>query len=368
MLELIFQGFLEWAYGLALECWQYFSTALLDIMSMDFAYLKSHAPVVDEIMQILLAVGWALLIGNLVFQALKSMAVGLGFEGEDPKLLFARTFVFAFLLLASPQICEIGLSMTSKIIELLQIPDAVNVTFVDESVFGAIGAAWLLVIIFGIIVMFKVFKLLLEIAERYVILAMLTITAPLAFAMGGSKSTSEIFTGWCRMFGSMCLLMVTNVIFCSCHSSQRFRCSPVDRADPYDCQGRTESRRHCNTHRLKSRYHRRLSGEGTPRHADLYGGSQCGFSNYKGSGQVRRKRRQRRCAQRAVRRPPHGRAQRRSWQHGGVCPAKRSAAKQHKSKHITTVVCCAKRLSTYRRAAITLAGKVRPICCAGQYA
>lgn len=172
MLELIFQGFLEWAYGLALECWQYFSTALLDIMSMDFAYLKSHAPVVDEIMQILLAVGWALLIGNLVFQALKSMAVGLGFEGEDPKLLFARTFVFAFLLLASPQICEIGLSMTSKIIELLQIPDAVNVTFVDESVFGAIGAAWLLVIIFGIIVMFKVFKLLLEIAERYVILAM----------------------------------------------------------------------------------------------------------------------------------------------------------------------------------------------------
>lgn len=115
MLELIFQGFLEWAYGLALECWQYFSTALLDIMSMDFAYLKSHAPVVDEIMQILLAVGWALLIGNLVFQALKSMAVGLGFEGEDPKLLFARTFVFAFLLLASPQICEIGLSMTSKI-------------------------------------------------------------------------------------------------------------------------------------------------------------------------------------------------------------------------------------------------------------
>lgn len=193
MLELIFQGFLEWAYGLILECWQYFSTALLDIMSMDFAYLKSHVPVIDEIMQLLMAVGWALLIGNLVFQALKSMAAGLGFEGEDPKLLFTRTFVFAFLLLASPQICEIGLGMTSKIIDLLRIPDAVNVTLVDESVFGSIGAAWLLVILFGIIVMFKVFKLLLEIAERYVILAMLTITAPLAFAMGGSKAPRRFF-------------------------------------------------------------------------------------------------------------------------------------------------------------------------------
>lgn len=213
MLELIFQGFMEWAYGLTLECWQYFSSALLDIMSMDFTYLKTHVPVIDDIMQVLMAVGWALLIGNLVFQALKSMASGLGFEGEDPKLLFARTFVFAFLLLASPQICDIGLSITSRIIDLLQIPDAVNVQLVDESVFGSLTAAWLLVIIFGVIIMFKVFKLLLEIAERYVILAMLTITAPLAFSMGGSKSTSEIFTGWCRMFGSMCLLMVTNVIF-----------------------------------------------------------------------------------------------------------------------------------------------------------
>lgn len=213
MLELIFQGFLEWAYGLVLECWEYFSTALLDIMSMDFAYLKSHVPVMDDIMQVLMAVGWALLIGNLVFQALKSMASGLGFEGEDPKLLFTRTFVFSFLLLASPQICGIGLSLTAKIIDLLQIPTAVHVTLVDESVFGHLAASWLLVILFGVIVMFKVFQLLLEIAERYVILAVLTMTAPLAFAMGGSKSTSDIFSGWCRMFGSMCVLMTTHVIF-----------------------------------------------------------------------------------------------------------------------------------------------------------
>ncbi len=102
MLELIFQGFMEWAYGLTLECWQYFSSALLDIMSMDFAYLKTHVPVIDDIMQVLMAVGWALLIGNLVFQALKSMASGLGFEGEDPKLLFTRTFVFFVFAAGKP--------------------------------------------------------------------------------------------------------------------------------------------------------------------------------------------------------------------------------------------------------------------------
>ena len=101
MLELIFQGFMEWAYGLVLECWEYFSSALLDIMSLDFAYLETHVPIINDLMQVLLAAGWALLIGNLVFQAVKSMLSGLGFEGEDPKLLFTRTFIFAFLLLAT---------------------------------------------------------------------------------------------------------------------------------------------------------------------------------------------------------------------------------------------------------------------------
>ena len=213
MLELIFQGFAEWAYELVLECWEYFSTALLDIMSMDYAYMKSHVPVMDDIIQVLMAVGWALLIGNLVFQALKSMMSGLGFEGEDPKLLFTRSFVFSFLLLASPQICEIGLSITARIIDLLQVPTAVHVTLVNKSIFGTLTASWLLAILFGIIIIFKTLRLLLEIAERYVILAVLTMTAPLAFAMGGSKSTADIFSGWCRMYGSMCLLMVTNVIF-----------------------------------------------------------------------------------------------------------------------------------------------------------
>ena len=213
MLELLFQGFIEWIYGLILECWEYFASVLFDLMSLDFAYLREHMPVIDTIRQIMLGVGWALLIGNLVFQATRGMAAGLGFDAEDPKLLFTRTFAFSFLLVASPQICELGLNMTSTVIELLQMPDAVDVTFADEASFGGLTGSWLLVVICGIIVMFQTFKLIMEMAERYFILAVLTITSPLAFGMGGSRNTSDIFTGWCRMFGSMCLLMATNVMF-----------------------------------------------------------------------------------------------------------------------------------------------------------
>ena len=213
MLELIFQGYIEWMYSLVLEIWNYVSSSLLDIMSLDLAYIRAHVPILLDIMGVLLAVGWALLLGNLVFQALKSMAAGLGFEGENPKLLFGRTFVFAFLLLASPQLCELGLNLTSRVIALLKVPEAIDVHLIDAGIFGNLTAGWLVVIVGDLFLMVQMLKLLLKIAEQYVVLSTLTVTAPLAFSMGGSGSTAPIFTGWCRMYGSMCLLMVTNMMF-----------------------------------------------------------------------------------------------------------------------------------------------------------
>ena len=82
MLELIFQGFVEWIYGMVLEAWEYFASSLLDIMSMDFSYLEQHIAIIPIIRQSMLAVGWAILLGNLIFQASRSMLSGLGFEGE----------------------------------------------------------------------------------------------------------------------------------------------------------------------------------------------------------------------------------------------------------------------------------------------
>ena len=186
--------------------------SLLNIFSLDLAYFETYAPVVREIQNIVIAVGWALLIGNLVFQAMRSMAAGLGFEGEDPVALGTRTFVFAFLLLASRQICAIGLNFTSAIMDLFQVPDAVEIITPDENAFG-IDSSWLLAMIVGLILIFQVIKFFFEIGERYVVTVILVVLAPLAFGMGGSKNTEDIFKGWCRMFGSMCVMMLMNVIF-----------------------------------------------------------------------------------------------------------------------------------------------------------
>ena len=140
------------------------------------------------------------------------MMSGLGLEGEEPSQLFARTFLFAFLLLASRQICEIGLGMTGTIMDMLIVPDSVSISLPEEDIFG-IGASWLLMIIVGIVLMWQIVKLFFAVGERYFLVGFLTIAAPWAFAMGGSKNTADIFKGWVRMFASMCLMMILNVVF-----------------------------------------------------------------------------------------------------------------------------------------------------------
>ena len=142
------------------------------------------------------------------------MMSGAGFEAEDPKILFLRTFVFSFLLLASQQICGIGLSIAGKVIDLLALPDSINVEVCDETMFSfGGGAKWLLVIIVNVILIIQMIKLLFEIGERYVITSVLTFFSPLAFSMGGSKNTNDIFKGWVRMYCSMLIMMIMNIVF-----------------------------------------------------------------------------------------------------------------------------------------------------------
>ena len=71
----------------------------------------------------------------------------------------------------------------------------------------------LLTIILMISLGWNYFKMLLECVERYVVVGVLCYTSPLAFSMGGSKTTNNVFKGWTRMVGSQLLLLVLNVWF-----------------------------------------------------------------------------------------------------------------------------------------------------------
>lgn len=186
---------------------------MLNVFTMDLSFFEENVPVSKDIFNIIVAVGWALLLGNMVFQTAKAMMSGIGFDADDPKFVFTRTFVFGFLLLCSRQICDIGLGITKTVIEMLQIPDTVPTpNFGDALSNMSADMSLFFEIVGGFILLWQLFKIFLEVGERYVVLSVLTIMSPLAFSMGGSRSTSEIFSGWVRMYASMCVMLVLSVV------------------------------------------------------------------------------------------------------------------------------------------------------------
>lgn len=213
MLEGILQGLCEWIYGLFLDLIAYCANALLGVMTTDLTFWETSVPVVTTLYQIFVAVGWGLLIGNCAFQAMKAMFAGFGFETESPAVLVLRTALFGTLLIFSRDICDIGLSIGKKVIDLVGIPTSVALTFPDGSYFTGVGASWLLVIIIGFILGFQLIKLFFEVAERYVVVAVLTLLCPVGLAMGGSKATKDICVGFIRTYVSMIAMMVLNVLF-----------------------------------------------------------------------------------------------------------------------------------------------------------
>ena len=68
----------------------------------------------------------------------------------------------------------------------------------------------MIALILVVVLAWNYLKLLLEAAERYIVLGILVFTAPLAFAMGAARGTNNIFKSWCRMFGGQIFLLLMN--------------------------------------------------------------------------------------------------------------------------------------------------------------
>lgn len=213
MINLILKDLVLWFFGLFLDLMNYCAGALLGLMNTDLAYFESNVPVITELYGVFVAIGWGFLIGNCAFQCLKAMFAGLGFETESPAILLVRTFLFGFLLIMSKQVCEIGLSIGKTLMELIGLPENESIIFPDEGWFPDLTSSWLLIVIIGVLIGAQLIKLFFEIGERYVVVAILTLFSPIAFAMGGSRSTKDICSGFVRTYASMIILLVSNVLF-----------------------------------------------------------------------------------------------------------------------------------------------------------
>jgi len=161
------------------------------------------------------AIGLVLL--NLVWQLYRCYGAGFDIDTENPINLVVRSVIFLLLIWYCDDIVNLALQIGGTPYTWILDSSLPGVQFGDFNsvlliIIGVIanGSVALIALILVVILAWNYLKLLLEAAERYVVLGILVFTAPLAFAMGAARGTNNIFKSWCRMFSGQLLLLIMN--------------------------------------------------------------------------------------------------------------------------------------------------------------
>ena len=223
-LSWIFESIVNWVASIVTSIMDAVSGIFLNALGTDMTAMEQYFPFVTEAFSIFQYTAWALLFLITVWQLFRVFG-GPVTEAENPWQLLARSAIFAILIGYAKPIFLLALDIArapyTALMDATMDPGGFTFAGVEQvlqnglstlvSTITVIGP--LLTIILMISLGWNYFKMLLECVERYVVVGVLCYTSPLAFSMGGSKTTNNVFKGWTRMVGSQLLLLVINVWF-----------------------------------------------------------------------------------------------------------------------------------------------------------
>ena len=213
----ILDSIVEWIATQIMNLLDLITGSVLGALGCDMSTFLRYFPAAETMYQIFIAIAVGFILLNLVWQLFKNFAAGIGLSAEDPAKLIMRSVLFIFLAFFSDQILATVIKIAGT--PYSWIMDA-SLPSLDFASFGSVltvivgslasGSVALIVLILVIILAWNYIKLLLEAAERYIIVGVLVFTAPVAFATGASENTSNIFGSWCRMLGGQLFLLIMN--------------------------------------------------------------------------------------------------------------------------------------------------------------
>lgn len=224
MLDWIFEGIVTWVSSIASQLMDAVSRVFLDALGTDMDAMEGYFPFVTKAFEVMQYMAWAVLFLITVWQLFRVFG-GPITEAENPWQLLLRSALFALLVGAARPIFTMALDIArAPYTALMEVSmEAEDFTFagIEEALKNGVTTIVstvsivgpILILILLIALGWNYFKLLLECVERYIVVGVLCYTSPLAFAMGGSKATNQVFKSWCRMVGSQLLLLVLNVWF-----------------------------------------------------------------------------------------------------------------------------------------------------------
>lgn len=213
----ILDGIVEWLAEQVMNGLDLVTTSVLGALGCDMTVFLRYFPAAENMYSVFVALAIGLILLNWVWQLFKNFGLGMGVEAEDPVKLSIRSILFILLAYFSDEIVDMVLKVGGTPYRWIMVSELPPLNFADfNSVLLVIigvcanGAVALIALILVLILAWNYLKLLFEAAERYVLLGVLVYTAPVAFSMGASQTTGNIFKSWCRMFGGQIFLLIMN--------------------------------------------------------------------------------------------------------------------------------------------------------------
>lgn len=213
----ILDGIVSWIAEQVMFGLDLITTSVLGALGCNMDTFLRYFPAAETMYKVFVALAIGIILLNWIWQLFKNFGLGAGIEAEDPVKLSIRSVLFILLAYFSDQIVDIVLTIGGTPYQWILTVDLPPLSFADFNstmlvIVGVVanGGVALIVLILVLILAWNYVKLLFEAAERYVLLGVLVYTAPMAFSMGASQSTSNIFKSWCRMLGGQVFLLIMN--------------------------------------------------------------------------------------------------------------------------------------------------------------
>lgn len=213
----ILDKIVEWIAEQIMNLLDMISTSVLGALGCNMDSFLRYFPAAETMYSIFVALAVGLVLLGWVWNLFKNFGLVAGLEAEDPIKLSIRSVLFIFLSVYADDIVGIVLKIGGTPYHWILTSELPPLSFADFNsvvvvILGVVanGSVALIALILLLILAWNYIKLLFEAAERYVLLGVLVFTAPVAFAMGASQSTANIFKSWCRMFAGQMFLLVMN--------------------------------------------------------------------------------------------------------------------------------------------------------------
>lgn len=213
----ILDGIVSWLAEQVMNVLDMISSSVLGALGCDMSTFIRYFPAADTMYHIFVALGIGLILLNLVWQLFRNFGLAMGNDAEDPVKLILRSMFFMILVIFSDEILDMILKIGGTPYSWIMTEELPPLNFANFNsvmlvILGVVasGSVGLICLILILILAWNYIKLLFEAAERYVLLGVLVYTAPVAFALGASQTTANIFKSWCKMLGGQVFLLLMN--------------------------------------------------------------------------------------------------------------------------------------------------------------